>query len=136
MSWQPPTTSAPGPPGPAYVTVSQDAIPEVASVPEKPKPTGRVHHPFLSAGRAGAAPVMAGGVRSMWRNAVFFVVPLPSPTSQDAASDTASWVNCCGLQLPATGLADNCSHCQKSVTGPLCHWVQLCAVAGAGGEHP
>src|SRR5436190_1404052 len=59
----PPTLPAPVS-GPGYGTVSQLAMPDVASFPWKAMLTEWFHQPFLSAARDGAAPVTFGAVAS------------------------------------------------------------------------
>jgi hypothetical protein len=50
--------------GPEYVVELQLAIPDVASLPPKLMPTGRLYQPFASGPRLGDAPVTVGGVAS------------------------------------------------------------------------
>jgi hypothetical protein len=80
-SVQPPPTDTPLPSGPEYVGEEHEAIPEVASVPEKVTPTAWLYQPFWSGPRAADA-LTVGGVASRLMSIVALTVPLGYVTLQ------------------------------------------------------
>src|SRR6476659_1791422 len=100
MSVQLPVTVAPARSGPANVSVPQDAIPDVTSVPCQLMPTGWLYQSLKSGSREKTAVTPVGGSASIFRIFVSIVVVPPS-----LVAEQRSVVPLFG---PATGMY--CSH--------------------------
>jgi hypothetical protein len=79
-----PATEVPAVSGPPKPTDEQDAIRDVASVPENEAVNGRVYQPFASGGRS-AAPLTVGAVLSSLIVMVLLALP-PSLRAQQVKS--------------------------------------------------
>src|SRR4051794_32895598 len=104
---------------------SQPATPDVASKPVNPNVTGWLYQPLWSGGRAGTAPVTAGGVWSTRTVAVWVTVPDSTlvtlqVTSVPGVSPATTTSVPLAHAVPATAVSKLESKIQCTVTGLVC----------------